>query len=117
MEQRSQLTAHLRDQETWLFRKYRIRFRVDRVTRDGQNALCSCFQSRRPIFQRPLPDHDLIDLTHGAVKALYLSGLRPMISIVPPELRSLFPPMDGSDPFHLNAALGAGEETIPASLR
>jgi hypothetical protein len=88
-----------------LLRRHGVRLRVDKITADGRNAICSACQVRRPIFRSMLSSDELIAIAHTALIPLHLIGLRPLVSALSPEPKQVFAPIGKNDPFLLCHAL------------
>lgn len=121
MEQRtfsSDLLALLCQYERMLLRRYGVRLRVDKITRDGKNALCSIAQVRRTWFRSARSTGELIELAQNALMPLHQVGLSPLVSTLPRQPSATFPALDKNDPFGIHRALRhAGlNEAPPGSL-
>jgi len=108
-----QLLANLQDQEPWLQHRYGVRVRVDKVTADGRNALCSACQVRHPFFLAKISAFALVALAHLVLKDLHRFGITPLISTLPARSIPPFVAIEKGDPFRLRDALrAAGKEGI-----
>ncbi len=111
------LFASLREEERKLLRRHGLRLRVDKVTNDGLNALCSCYRARKPFLRARPQDNEIADLAHVALKDLNRFGIRPMISVVAKEKAGVVA-MDHTDPFGTRTAIGvAGLEHVLLPVR
>jgi len=110
-----ELFAGLHMQERRLLRRNGLRIRVDKVTADGQNAMCTCYCGSGPFWHTELPHYEAVNIAHTALKELVRFGVRPMVSVVsgvPKDLAT----MDVGDPFGLRSALrNAGSGNAPLS--
>jgi hypothetical protein len=98
--------------------RYGVRLRVDKITRDGKNALCSIAQVRRLWFRSARSTRELIELAQTALLPLYQVGLSPLVSTLSRQPRAAFPTLDKNDPFGIHRALrhaGSNEATASAA--
>lgn len=94
-----------------------MRLRVDKITGDGKNALCSIAQVRRSWFRSTRSTGELIELAQGALMPLYQVGLSPLVSALPPKPRAAFPALEKNDPFGIHRALRhVGSNEAPSSV-
>lgn len=113
-----ELLIHLRKHERMLSRRYGVRLRVDKITRDGKNVLCSIAQVRRPWFRSARSTGELIELAQDALMPLRQVGLSPLVSILPRQPRATFPALEQNDPFGIHRAFryaDMNEAPIPAA--
>jgi hypothetical protein len=102
--------------ERTLHQRHGIRLRVDLVSADGRYALCTACQVKTPLFGRPLPEHNLAELAHFALKRLLMAGINPLITMLPPGSANGFAAMEKKDPFQLIQALHALDPKVAVSL-
>lgn len=101
----AELLAHLRKAERHLLHRHSIRLRVDKVTSDGRNALCSATEVRAWFNWSNRRKDQVVSLAHRAVQPLQALGLSPLISVIPVEQVGQFGPLENDDPFKLVHAL------------
>ncbi len=107
------LITHLRDAERRLLRRYCIRLRIDKITVDGRNALCSAAQVKRRFIWSAHPKERVVTLAHKAILPLHRLGLSPLISAFPLDQVHVFGPVKEDDPFEIRRALlQAGKEGL-----
>jgi len=109
------LLTRLHALELTLLRQQGVRLRVDKVTPDGLNALCTAAQVERSFLRSVLPAEGLVAVCHEALASLYRVGLRPLVS-AQPDPATAFKPLDADDPFQLRMALrtaGMDELLLP----
>jgi hypothetical protein len=107
------LMTQLHGAERHLLSRHSIRLRVDRVTVDGRNAICSAAQVQYRFFR---PDHrsdEIASICHESLSSLYRVGLNPLIGTLQRSTNKAFGRMDPKDPFQLRRALlTAGREEL-----
>lgn len=99
------LLARLGGSEKILLHKHGVRLRVDKVTLDGRNVLCSATQVQRRFLR---PDHTqeaVVEFCQSALSPLYRVGLSPLIRAYPHVKGEAFGRIDANDPFGLRSAL------------
>jgi len=94
----------LHTQQRTLARRNGMRLRVDKVTADGKNALCTCYYESGSFWRTAPVHYEVVDLAHDALKDLLRFGMRPMVSVVCGVPKSLAN-MDAADPFELLKAI------------
>lgn len=99
------LLASLAKAEYTLMRKQGVRLRVEKVTLDGQNALCSATQVQRRLWRADLTQEAIVELCQAALSPLYRIGLSPLIRAHSRTSVVHFEPIDMSDPFLLSSAM------------
>ncbi len=107
------LIARMHDIERLLLRKHGVHLRVNKISADKRNALCSISQKAPSMFRTPLPNEVLLEKAHCALIPLHTIGLRPLVSVsrtLPPGTVAMNGPQD---PFGLRLALReAGMEDV-----
>ena len=107
------LLTNLREAEKHLLRRHCIRLRIDKVTSDGRNALCSAAQVKRMFFWSAHHKERVVTLAHQAILPLHTLGLFPLISAFPLDQVHVFGPVKEDDPFEIRRALlQAGKEGL-----
>jgi len=110
------LLSHLVKHERMLSRRYGVRLRVDKITGDGKNALCSIAQLRRRWFRSALSAEEMIELAHAALLPLHRIGLSPLVSALPPRARATFPAPNKNDPFGIRSAMRQADfDAVPTA--
>lgn len=99
------LLAKLAVTEKTLLRKHGIRLRVDKVSADGNSALCSAAQVQRRFLRADHTQEAIVEYCQLALAPVYQMGLSPLIRAYPRIKGALFDPVDTSDPFGLRNAL------------
>ncbi len=108
-----ELIARMDAVERMLLRKHGLSLRVDKISSDKRNAICSISQKAPGLFRSTLPNEVLVEKAHSALVPLHAIGLRPLVSVsqgVPLRVSAL----EGQhDPFGLRLALReAGMEDV-----
>jgi hypothetical protein len=99
------LLARLALSEKALLRKHGIRLRVEKVTLDGHNALCSAMQVQRRFLRADHTQEAIVEFCQLALAPIYMVGMSPLIRAYPRNKGELFQPIDTNDPFGLRAAM------------
>lgn len=103
--------------ERHLYRRYRIRLRVDKVSHDGRSALCSAAQVRRRFLRADQASYQVVETCHEALEPLRIIGVMPLIEWLPRQKSDMFMKIDPKDPFRVLWALGRsvnGQVLVPA---
>lgn len=107
------LMTQLHTAERHLLGRHSIRLRVDRVTADGRNAICSAAQVQYRLFRADHRSDEIASICHEALNSLYRVGLTPLIGTLQRSNNKAFGRMDPRDPFQLRKALlTAGREEL-----
>ena len=107
------LLGRLVETENMLMRKHGVRLRVDKVTVDGHNALCSATQVQRRFLRADHTQEAVVEYCQVALSPLYRVGLSPLIRAYPRTQGDLFGQIKADDPFRLRSALViAGSEDL-----
>jgi hypothetical protein len=104
------LLAKLSVSEKTLMRKYGIRLRVEKVTLDGQNALCSAMQVQRRFLRADHTQEAIVEYCQYALAPLYIMGMSPLIRAYPRTRGEQFSAIDANDPFGLWAAMSTKDK-------
>lgn len=99
------LLARLHESESTLMRKYGVRLRVDKVTFDARNALCSATQVQRRFLRSDHTQEAIVEYCQFALMPLYRVGISPLISACPQISDDRFEKIEPTDPFQLRSAL------------
>ena len=99
------LLQSLGKEERRLRRRHGVHLHVDKVTNDGLNALCSCYNAGRSFWRVRQDDHEIVHLAHIALKDLSRVGIRPLITVVYKE-EGVIRVLDPTDPFGARTAMG-----------
>lgn len=99
------LLARLALSEKVLLRKHGIRLRVEKVTLDGHNAMCSAMQVRPRCLRADHTQEAIVEFCQLALAPVYMVGMSPLIRAYPRNKGELFQPIDTNDPFGLRAAM------------
>jgi hypothetical protein len=103
--------------ERQLYRRYRIRLRVDKVSHDGRSALCSAAQVRRRFLRADHTSYEVVETCHEALEPLRIIGVMPLIEWLPRQKSNTFMKIDPKDPFRVLWALARtvnGQVGVPA---
>lgn len=107
------LLGKLGETEKTLMRKHGVRLRVDKVTVDGQNALCCATQVQRRFLRADYTQEAIVEYCQLALSPLYRMGLSPLIRAYPRTQGEAFEQIKADDPFRLRSALViAGSEGL-----
>jgi hypothetical protein len=108
-----ELVAKLAVTEKTLLRKHGIRLRVDKISADGINALCSAAQVQRRFLRSDHTQEAIVEHCQLALSPVYQVGLSPLIRAYPHIKGALFEPIDAKDPFGLRSALHTKSLSAP----